>query len=164
MKAKQINGQIVFGVPKFYTTETTSYVGDFDKQSNEVHEAEGFFEVVTPEYDPETEVLSELYFSEVNRVFTCDVMPRVFDLEELRAQRLSEFSAVLDQFAVLITKAKLITGDDDPVLNAAIAQTRQMRIDTLAAIRTIDNVEAMRAFRIKEEDVAYFKILFEPFV
>lgn len=129
-----------------------------------LQQQEGFFEVVTPEYDPETEVLSELYFSAAAGVFTYDVVQRVFDLEELRAQRLSEFSAVLDQFAVLITKAKLISGDDDPALNAAIAQTRQMRVDTLAAIRAIDNVEAMRAFRIRNEDVDYFKSLFEPFV
>ena len=70
---------------------------------------------------------------------------------------------MLDQFAVLITRCKLIHGEDNTDLNAVIEQTKQMRETTIANINSLKTVEEMLAFRIRQEDVEHYKSLFEPF-
>lgn len=77
----------MFGLPKFYTTATTSYVGDFDKQSDEVHEAEGFFPVVVPELtDPRLQSYGDMYFDETSKVFTYPVVEIEINLNDLKQQ------------------------------------------------------------------------------
>ena len=84
-------------------------------------------------------------------------------MEQLRQQRLNEFSVVLDQFAVLITRCKLLHGENNTDMNAAIDQTRQMREITIANINAIISVEEMLAFQIRPDDVQYHQSLFELF-
>jgi len=168
MKARIENGQIKIynTLPKIYNGITGCYPGNFHLQSDEIHRQEGFIPVVTPIFDPETpetQKLGEIYFDETNDIFTYPVNNIVFDLEQLRQQRLNEFSQVLDQFAVLITRCKLIHGDDNTDLNDAIEQTKQMRNATIANINAIATVEEMLAFHIRPEDVEYYQNLFEPF-
>jgi len=165
MKAQIENEKIkIYNIlPKTYNGITGCYPGNFHLQSDEIHRQEGFIPVIVPTFDAKTQKIGNPYYDEILNVVTYPVIDIVFDLEKLRQQRLSEFSVVLDQFAVLITRCKLIHGENNPDLNAVIEQTKQMRETTIANINAITTVEEMLAFRIRQEDVEYYKSLFEPF-
>lgn len=85
------------------------------------------------------------------------------DLETMRQQRLNEFDIVLNEFAVIISRCELVSGRDNAGLNAVIEQARQMRTQTIAAINAISDIEQMKAFHIRPEDVNTMKSLFNPF-
>lgn len=85
------------------------------------------------------------------------------DLETLRQQRKNEFDVVLNDFAVLIARCELVSGRDNEGLIEVIVQARQMREQTMAAINSINNLDEMKAFHIRPEDIANMKLLFDPF-
>ena len=165
MKARIENGQIKIynRLPGIYNGITGSYPGGFHLQSYEIHRQEGFIPVIFPTFNAETQKLGDSYYDEILDIVTYQVIDIAFDLEELRQQRLSEFSEVLDMFAVLITRCRLIHGENNTDLNTVIEQTKQMRETTIANINAITTVEEMLAFQIRPEDVRYYQGLFEPF-
>ena len=160
MKAITINGQIkVYSqLPKTWKNHL-----NFRQASVELQQQEGFFDVVVPEFNSEVQYLGEIYFDQTNQVFTYPVANRVFDLEELRNERLEHFSHVVDEFAVLIIRCQLIHGTTNQALNDAIDQTRSMQANTVAAINSIQTTQEMLAFQIRSEDIEYYKSLFAPF-
>ena len=165
MKAKIENGKIQMypTLPSTYNGVTGSYPGNFHLQPEDILKLEGFFDVVVPSYDPQMQLLGEIFFDEASEVFTYPVTDKELDLAQLKQERLDEFSRVLDQFAILISRCKLIHGDDNAELNSAIEQTRQMRLQTITNINAIQTVPEMVAFKIQPDDVAAMKALFEPF-
>jgi hypothetical protein len=77
MKARNENGTIVLypQLPGTYKSPAIGLVlGGFDTLDSKVHESEGFFEVLTPEYDCYTQKLSPLFFDEKENVFSCQVL------------------------------------------------------------------------------------------
>lgn len=90
-KVKIINNipQIVT-VPKFYTLGTTTYVGDFDKQSNEIHKQAGYYPLVQPEFNFDTQKRGdELIFDVDGEFYTYEVIDKTqTELEEEAINRL----------------------------------------------------------------------------
>lgn len=77
MKARIENGIIVMytQLPSVYKSDTLGLVlGGFDSLDVSIHESEGFYDVVTPKFDKWTQELSQVYFDEVNRVFTYNIL------------------------------------------------------------------------------------------
>lgn len=80
MKAKNENGFIqLYGVlPSTYKSDSLGLVlAGFDTLETSVHETEGFFDVVTPEFDHYTQQLSEIFFDEARKIFTYTVLQLV---------------------------------------------------------------------------------------
>ena len=75
MKAKVKNGQVQVykSLPTEYTKSDGSVILNFRKASTETLEAEGFYDVVKPSYDKQTQTKGGLYFDEANSVVTYDV-------------------------------------------------------------------------------------------
>ena len=75
MKAKQINGQIVQykRLPNTYTKSDGSVILNFRKADTATLEAEGFYDVVKPPYNPKTQTKGGLYFDAENNIVTYDV-------------------------------------------------------------------------------------------
>ena len=68
MKAIQIKGKI-----KVYKTLPDSWkgvAGNFSKLSEEEIKAYGFYDVVTPSYNPRIQKLSDIFWDADNKVFT----------------------------------------------------------------------------------------------
>ncbi len=76
MWAKTINEKIkVFTtLPNKYVSGNLNVAGGFDKLTDEIHRQEGFYPLIEPTYNPETEHLGALYFDDVNQVFTYDLV------------------------------------------------------------------------------------------
>lgn len=55
----------------------------FDKASDAVHEANGFYNVVKPAFNNKTQEKSAIYFNEELNVFTYDVTDKVFTDEDV---------------------------------------------------------------------------------
>jgi hypothetical protein len=131
MKARLTGGIIKIGLPSIFSGITGTYPGGFQLQSDEIHRTEGFFDVVTPEYDPVIQRLGEIYFDELNQVFTYPVEDRTDlpTLEEAQAQKRAELkNAVRDlyQTAQWYLEMKRMEGEPIP----------QIVIDKLRSIKT----------------------------
>ena len=84
MKAIQIEGKI-----KVYNPLPNSWkgvMGNFSKLSDEEIKAYGFYDVVVPEYNKNSEKLSDIFWDADNEVFTYTVSDNEWDqtLEELK--------------------------------------------------------------------------------
>jgi hypothetical protein len=135
---------------------------NFTMASEELQKLEGFFDVVKPEYDIVMKELGQIYFDETNQVFTYPVVDRAFDLEELKSNLMAEFDVVLNEFAVIISRCRLVNDPEPQGLLDAIEQARVTRRATLMAINNLSTIEEALAFHIKQEDVDAFKELFKP--
>ena len=72
MKAKLENGIVVYynQLPTTYKSDTLGLVlAGFETLDKDVIESEGFYDVVTPDYDVYTEELSDIYFDDINKGF-----------------------------------------------------------------------------------------------
>jgi len=76
MKARNSNNVIVLynEVPKSFTEGEINIIGGFDLLSDIELQAYGFYDVVTPAFDYYTQKLSDIYFDDVNKVFTYNVL------------------------------------------------------------------------------------------
>jgi len=83
MKAKTINGQVKIykSLPSQYTKDDGSVILNFRNADSAAHEAEGFFDVIKPSYNPLTQTKGGLYFNEDDSVFTYDVTDIDFSQE-----------------------------------------------------------------------------------
>jgi len=83
MKARVKNGQVQVykTLPSTYTKSDGSVILNFRKASTEVLESAGFYDVVKPSYDPQTQTKGGLYFDESNSVVTYDVTDIDFSQE-----------------------------------------------------------------------------------
>lgn len=100
MKAKDYNGIKKVGLPRNFK----NYIG-FDKLSTEIHEQEGFFDLVQPEFDNETQRLGEIIWNEANRQFTYIVIDKTD--EELAAEIEDRLNALDGDFDVAAIKRLL---------------------------------------------------------
>jgi len=119
MKAIEINGQV-----KVYAQlpKTWNNILNFQKASVEVQQQEGFFDVVRPEYNTETQRLGEIYFDEVNQVFTYPVndIPQS-ELDERAEQELNAKDQTFDEQAA----KRLLRKVAEPILADEEALTEQ---------------------------------------
>lgn len=93
MKAIEINGEIkTFSkLPNRWKNYT-----NFPLASEELLKQEGFFDVVRPEHNTETQYLGEIYFDEVREVFTYPVIDKTQD--ELDQEKEAELNVLDNQF------------------------------------------------------------------
>lgn len=115
MKARIENEKVVIypSLPDIFHGVTATFPGGFHLQSKEVHEAEGFYEVVYPEIEEPTEKYGELYFSE--GVFTCDILKKT--PEEIAAEsvnpvipkdRIQELEETVEALLLILNEKNLL--------------------------------------------------------
>lgn len=75
MWAKIINEKIKVFVtlPNKYVSEMMNVAGGFDKLPGDIHRQEGFYPLIEPTYNNDTERLGTLYYDDQNQVFTYEV-------------------------------------------------------------------------------------------
>ena len=109
MKARLESGKIVKynRLPKEFKG-TKNYVGGFDRADSSIHEAEGFYDVIVPTYDPVTQVIYNLHLDNAyaaptpddadatRTVFTYDVKAKTISetVAELKTKRIEELKKV----------------------------------------------------------------------
>ena len=95
MKAIEINGKIkVYNTLPNSWNGTKHYVGGFASLSDEELKAEGFYDVVIPDYNNTVEELSAIYFDSDNEIFTYDVSDKTWSetVAELKAIQIKELN------------------------------------------------------------------------
>lgn len=77
MKARLEAGKVVkYNVVPNILSNSTKSVTNANAASDEVLEEFGFFNVVVPDYDPMTQAINNLHFSNTNNYFTYDVVEK----------------------------------------------------------------------------------------
>jgi len=81
MKAKLIDGNIITypQLPQTYTRTNGNVVLNFSKSSTAELEAEGFYDLVKPSYNPLTQIKGGLQWDEENKIFTFPITDKDFD-------------------------------------------------------------------------------------
>ena len=112
MKAIEINGKIsvIKNLPKTLNTEN-GLVLNFDKQSKEELEALGYYDLVKPSIDKDTQSLGNVYFDSDNSVFTREIIEKDFTAtyEDLDGNVLPSYDLDAKK-SELISKLKGICG------------------------------------------------------
>lgn len=82
MKARLEAGKVVKynTIPNILSNGSKS-ITNANRASDEVLEEFGFFNVVVPDYDIETQAINNLHFSATNNYFTYDVVAREIETE-----------------------------------------------------------------------------------
>ena len=82
MKARQIDGNIkTYKILPDFWNGSTGHIVNFRNASKETLEAEGFYDVVKPSFDRQTQTKGGLYFDEDNSIVTYDVTDIDFSQE-----------------------------------------------------------------------------------
>lgn len=94
MKARLQSGKVVkySRIPSEWKG-TKHYIGGFHNATTEELEAEGFFNVITPDYDPVIQEIDNLHFDEEQNAFVYDVNDKtisetVAELKEIKIKEL----------------------------------------------------------------------------
>ena len=94
MKARLESGKVVkySRIPSEWKG-TKHYIGGFHNATTEEHEAEGFFDVITPDYDSVIQEIDNLHFDEEQNAFVYDVNNKtisetVSELKEIKIKEL----------------------------------------------------------------------------
>ncbi len=121
MKARLESNQIrsYNKLPSRYRSETLNIAGGFNKMPIQIHEQEGFFNLITPDFDFDIQKLGEVYFDEETKVFTYPLIAIVFpSLDAAKTTKIRELKdAVKDLYTAIqsyITE-KQIHGETIPV-------------------------------------------------
>jgi len=101
MKARIVNGKIV-KYPKL-PSNFGNVIGGFENASSEVLESYGFYDIITPEYNKQEQVIHNLHTIDdyedaegnTRTVFIYDVKDRAFEstLAEMKADKIQELKA-----------------------------------------------------------------------
>lgn len=155
MKARREKGIIKQGLPKYYK----HWAGNFDTQPVEVHEKEGFFDLVLPDgFDEELQVLGDIFFDTENNYFTYPVLDIEIDLEAEKTTRKAELKqAVENELMAALGVGAL----EHLILDGAVPQSfkdivinlRAWEAQIYAQIDAFTDEKEMKKFKIKEEDV-----------
>lgn len=161
MKANNINGTIkLFGqLPNQWRNQL-----NFRKSTIEVQEQEGFFDVVTPEFDFDIQKLGNIYFDADASVFTYPIIDQVLDIEAIRAEKHEVFQQILEQemtpalmFGVL---EKLAMGEPIPQETiATITALRNREAQVKSDIDSETDVNKLTKFGFDKEEIDQSKEL-----
>ena len=98
MKARLESGKVVkySKIPSEWIG-TKHYIGGFHNATTEEHETEGFFDVITPDYDSIIQQIDNLHFDEEQNAFVYDVNDKtisetVAELKEIKIKELKEMA------------------------------------------------------------------------
>ena len=150
MKAKDYNGTI-----KTYSTLPKSYdniIGGFDLLSDSELEGHGFYDVVTPSYNSQTQELGAIYWDSANSQFTYPVSNKTWSqtLAELKTQKIANLKNIYN--------SKLAETDWVIVRDKELGNTTdQTTLDDRAALRTACSTHetAINAKTTKAQVVSY---------
>lgn len=129
MKAKDYNGTI-----KIYNRLPKSYgniIGGFDLLSDSDLEGHGFYDVVTPSYNSQTQVLGDIYWDSANSQFTYPVNNKTWSqtLAQLKSQKIANLK---NMYNSKLSETDWIIVRDQELGNT----TSQDTLDDRAALRT----------------------------
>ena len=98
MKARLESGKVVkySKIPSEWKG-TKHYIGGFHNATTEEHEAEGFFDVITPDYDSVIQEIDNLHFDEEQNAFVYDLNDKtisetVAELKEIKIKELKSYA------------------------------------------------------------------------
>jgi hypothetical protein len=96
MKARLESGEVVkySKIPSEWKG-TKHYIGGFHNATTEEHEAEGFFDVITPDYDSVIQEIDNLHFDEEQNAFVYDVNDKTISetVAELKGIKIKELKS-----------------------------------------------------------------------
>lgn len=155
MKANRVDGNIkIFKV----LPRTWKNHDNFRNASDLLLRAEGFLEVIIPEYDPELQKLSETYKDELNNVYTYDVIELEIDLETERTNKLKEFEQIVEGEMMDALKVgvleKLVLGE--PISQETkdkVTALRERETAVITLINQITDPKILRKFGFDREEI-----------
>jgi len=160
MKANRINNEIkVFPV---LPNEWKHYL-NFSLADEEIVKLEGFYDLITPEYNPKEYTLGSIYWDEDDEVYRYTLEKIHYDIEILRQERLDQWEEFQKQFRKEITELyleEIALGDLSNEMIYLIQVLRQRRSEIYDEINAhADNKELDKLinYNFNTEEVAQFR-------
>lgn len=84
-------------------------------------------------------------------------------IEDLKTSKLAEFGVILNRFTVLISRAKLISGDSAH-LEAVIETIKGVKDQTVSTLSSFTEIADVEKFAFKEEDIQAMEDMLKPYL
>ena len=113
----------------------------------------------------------ELSQNQVQFIISCTYQDQVINvdneieisLDELKQIKLNEFNPILNEFTLLISRAKLISGESQELDNV-ISVIKRIKDSTIAKINDYQNTNDLMRFKFLDSDITFLKNLLNPFL
>jgi hypothetical protein len=121
------NNQIIMsGIPGHFTRENgEGFWGGYENRTD-IHYEDGWRDEVIPEYDPLTHQSGTLYYSELQDIVTCKLIPVPIDVDAIKNRLSMELGVLRKEIADLITQIKLYYDNEPEELTLLLSQIRGM--------------------------------------
>lgn len=137
---------------------------NFKKASLELQHQEGFYDVIKPIIDTELQLFGDMYFDEVNNVFTYPVIDRVFDVETERSLKKAEFKNIIESemnsaLSVGVLE-KLVLGETIPqAFKDSVIALRAREASIYAALDVLTDGSQIKKFKFDRTEIELTKDL-----
>lgn len=161
------NGQI--GFPQLLPNKYGNVIGGFDKLSNSKLKDYGFYPYVEPVFDPFSQELAELVFNQSSQTVTRNVVAKVYDIEQMRVNKLASFEQFSKGFRNEITEmfAEEILLNELPVGVVSLLQVlKQRKVEVIAEINGFaDNqdIDSLINYKFESDEVQQFRAALASF-
>ena len=88
---------------------------------------------------------------------------QILTLDDLKIKKISDFDPILNEFTLLISRAKIISGESVE-LNNIIEIIKGVKDSTISNINNFGNIEELSKFFFREEDINNLKNLLKPYL
>ena len=85
------------------------------------------------------------------------------NIEDLKTSKLAEFGVILNRFTILISRAKLISGDSAD-LEAVIETIKGVKDQTVSTLTSFTDIADAQKFSFKEEDIQAMEDMLKPYL
>lgn len=135
---------------------------NFSQADETTINSKGFYDVVTPEYDPAYWRLGEIYFDDMNQVFSYRLI--AIPVDEVKQKLKTDFEAAKDR-----TRKELLDALVDKMIELHrtelpeglvqlwdILKAENIRVGNTIEEMATNDPDALRKFRIRSEDINSF--------
>ena len=84
-------------------------------------------------------------------------------IEDLKSSKLAEFGLILNRFTVLISRAKLISGDSTD-LEKVIETIKAVKDQTVSTLNSFTEIADVQKFSFKEDDIQGLEDMLKPYL
>lgn len=134
-----------------YWIEPQSSIADIEEVTGKLSDQQALF------------VINNTIGAIIDTVAPLPVPDPIQSIDDLKASKLAEFGIILNRFTVLISRAKLISGDSTD-LDVVIETIKGVKDQTVNTLTSFSEIADVQKFSFKEEDIQAMEDMLKPYL
>lgn len=134
-----------------YWIEPQSSIADIEEVTGKLSDEQALF------------VINNIIGAIVDTVAPLSEPDPILNIDDLKASKLAEFGVILNRFTILISRAKLISGDSTD-LEVVIETIKGVKDHTVSALTSFTEIADVQKFSFKEQDIQAMEDMLKPYL